>query len=213
LELNISGGRSSTKVQILEALLKAGEPIGVDELARQLSISRSAVYQHMATLERDRMIEPGKISQTKGRPGQTFQLTDIGRNQFPKHYSLFAGLLIELIEKRLGDDELQGFMEALGEQLADRFRSRVAGLNEGERLGEIAKIMGELGYEAQVVERGLGGASEITAYNCVFHEIAREKESVCKLDLALLSELYGGEIEHLECMVRGGGCCRFRPGK
>ena len=213
MELNIPGGRSSTKVQILESLLKAGAPIGVDELARQLSISRSAVYQHMATLERDRMIEPGKVSQTKGRPGQTYQLTDIGRNQFPKHYSLLAGLLIELVQKRLGDDELQGFMEALGGQLAERFGARVLGLSDEERLREIALIMGELGYEAQVVERGAGVAPEITAHNCVFHEIAREHKSVCELDLALLSELYGGKIEHLECMVRGGGCCRFRPGK
>ena len=213
MELNISGGRSSTKTQILEALLKAGGPLGVDELARHLQISRSAVYQHMATLERDRMIEPGEVSQTKGRPGQTYQLTDTGRNQFPKHYSLLAGLLIELIEKRLGDEELKGFMKALGEQLADSFASRVTGLGEQERLVEIARIMGELGYEAQTSEGGAGGALEITAYNCVFHEIAREHSSVCKLDIALLSKLYGGKIELLECMVRGGGCCRFKPGK
>jgi len=142
LELNISAGRSSTKGQILEALLKAGGPIGVDELARHLNISRSAVYQHMTTLERDRMIEPGEVAYTKGRPGQTYQLTDIGRNMFPKHYSMLAGLLIGLIEKRLGDDELAGFMDELGEQLAENFAARVQGLDARARLVEIAKIMG-----------------------------------------------------------------------
>ena len=210
MELNISTGRSSSKVQILEALLKAGTPIGVDELARHLNISRSAVYQHMSTLERDRMIEPAEISQTKGRPGQNYQLTDIGRNQFPKHYSMLAGLLIGLIEKRLGDAELEDFMKELGVQLAGNFETRMRGLGAPERLAEIASIMGELGYEAQVLPDGTGAGSEITAYNCVFHEIAREHKSVCKLDIALLSKLYGGEIELRECMVRGGGCCRFK---
>ena len=48
------------------------------------------------------------------------------------------------------------------------------------------------------------------ARNCVYHHLAAEHPEVCELDLALLSSLLGGKIEHVECMVRGGGSCRFR---
>jgi hypothetical protein len=33
---------------------------------------------------------------------------------------------------------------------------------------------------------------------------------VCDFDLALLSSLLNSEIEHVECMLRGGVACRFR---
>jgi hypothetical protein len=50
----------------------------------------------------------------------------------------------------------------------------------------------------------------IDARNCVYHHLAAEHPEVCELDLALLSSLLGGKIEHVECMVRGGASCRFR---
>ena len=50
---------------------------------------------------------------------------------------------------------------------------------------------------------------EIVASNCVLHKLAEDSEDMCQLDLSLLSSLLDSEIEHRECMVRGGLCCRF----
>ncbi|MNH39542.1 hypothetical protein D3C79_1007290 [compost metagenome] len=44
----------------------------------------------------------------------------------------------------------------------------------------------------------------------MFHRLAAEHPVVCELDLALIGALGGGEVEHSECMVRGGHVCRFR---
>jgi predicted ArsR family transcriptional regulator len=70
--------------------------------------------------------------------------------------------------------------------------------------------MRELGYHARAVAEPGAELPLIDARNCVYHHLAAEHREVCELDLALLSSLLGGKIEHVECMVRGGASCRFR---
>jgi predicted ArsR family transcriptional regulator len=88
---------------------------------------------------------------------------------------------------------------------------RLAAELERERVDEarIAEHMNQAGYEAEVFFRS-AGEPEIVAHNCVFHHLAAAHPEVCELDLALLGALGGGEVEHLECMVREGQVCRFR---
>lgn len=69
--------------------------------------------------------------------------------------------------------------------------------------------MNELAYQARCIEDG----SRIEAKNCVYHDLAHEFPEVCQFDLQLLAELMGRDftqVEHEECMARGGNACRFR---
>ena len=200
----------NTQAKILQVLLQADSPLPVEHLSRSLEISRNATYQHVVALERDGLIEKSAIAQTKGRPSQTYQLTDKGRATFPKHYSLFAKLLIGIVKSRLSGDELRSCLVELGQSLAGTFEERVSGLNDDDLIAEVAKIMLEIGYESEAALRNDGGGLEIRAHNCVFHDLAVEHEEVCTLDIALISRLTGKPIEHTECVVRGGTCCRFR---
>lgn len=200
----------NSRRRLLQRLLHAAEPLPVDQLARGLGISRNATYQHVIALERDGLIERARISQTGGRPGQTYRLSEMGRATFPKHYALIATMLIRILRARLGAAELEALLVELGQSLAADFADGVAGLAEADRMEAIAEIMRELGYEAAAAERADGEGLEIRAHNCVFHDLAREHREVCSLDIALLSRLAGKSMEHAECMVRGGQCCRFR---
>lgn len=203
----------TTQRRILQALLQADTPLPVDHLTRMLNISRNATYQHFVALERDGLIEKATVTQTKGRPSQTYQLAEKGRAAFPKHYALLAKLLIGLVKNRMGPDLLRDCLEELGTSLADQYTPNVAELKGDPLIQEVANIMRELGYESEAVNRGDGKGFEIRAHNCVFHELAKEHEEVCALDLALLSRLIGSPIEHSECVVRGGSCCRFKAKK
>ncbi len=200
----------STQSRILQAILRSDAPLPVDHLSRLLEISRNATYQHVIALERDGLIEKAIVTQTKGRPSQTYRLTDKGQATFPKHYALFAKLLVGLVKSRLGADELTDCLEELGHSLAGEYAERVDGLTGDDLLVEVAAIMLELGYLAEAVPREDGHGLEIRAHNCVFHDLAKQHEEVCSLDLALISRLTGKPIEHAECVVRGGTCCRFR---
>lgn len=199
-----------TQKRILQTLLQANTPLPVEALTKTLSISRNATYQHMMALERDGLIERATIAQTKGRPSQTFRLTEHGRDFFPKHYALFAKLLIGLVKSKLGSDELRASLDELGSSLAQEFIERTKNLEGQALFKEVSNILGELGYESECVPSPDQKNVEIQAHNCVFHELAKEHEEVCALDIALISKLTGVQIEQSECVVKGGNCCRFR---
>ena len=194
---------------LLKALLHHRKGLTVDELTQELGISRNAVNQHLASLEGNGFIETSSLSSTGGRPSRIYTLTPRGVELFPKHYALFSKLLIHWISQKFDDTEMKACLAELGEHVAQEFLSRVEKKNSlTEKINEVAIIMHELGYEAQV-RKNSEDLSEIVASNCVFHKLAEECQNVCELDLALLSTLLDGKIEHKECMVRGGGCCRF----
>jgi len=194
---------------LLQSLLHNRKGLTVDELARELDISRNAVNQHLSSLDVGGFIENTSLSSTGGRPSKIYTLSSKGLELFPRHYALFSQLLIQWIKLKLSDEQLSDCMTEMGEQVAQEFESRVqkyATLNE--QTTEVAKIMQELGYEAQ---SQLGSDSnEIIANNCVFHQLASKCNEVCQLDLSLMSQLLDVKVEQTECMVRDDQCCRFR---
>lgn len=181
----------------------------MDQLAQELAISRTAVNQHLASLEKQHYVESTILPSTGGRPGRVYLLTPSGLELFPRHYSLFSRLLLRLIQQKLGDETLKECLSDLGQQLSQEFKARVlqkATLQE--QIDEVKSILYELGYETEM-DKEQSRPLEIVASNCVFHELAKDCREVCTLDLSLISTLLNTRVEHKECMVRGGQCCRF----
>lgn len=194
---------------LLKELLHSQNGLTVDQLAKSLSISRNAVIQHLASLEGQQYIQGFLQSSTGGRPGKLYKLSSSGQELFPRHYSLFARLLLQLIQQKLGDASLKECMTDLGQQLAIEYKRRVQSKGSlPAQIREVKQIMYELGYET-LIDAGDTNPWEIVASNCVFHKLAEDCKEVCELDLALMSALLDTKIEHKECMVRGGSCCRF----
>lgn len=194
---------------LLKALLHSPHGLSIDQLAQELSISRNAVNQHLASLEKQRYIENVLQASTGGRPGRVYKLSPTGMELFPRHYSLFSRLLLQLVQQKLGDESLRECLADLGEQLSQEYKNRVQKKSTlAEQVNEVKLIMYELGYETEL-EQDQINPLEIVASNCVFHALARDCKEVCELDLSLISSLLNARVDHKECMVRGGHCCRF----
>jgi predicted ArsR family transcriptional regulator len=43
----------------------------------------------------------------------------------------------------------------------------------------------------------------------LYHDLAKDDQKVCELDLALIGELADAEVEHRACMARGDNACVF----
>lgn len=203
-------GYGQTQQQILKGLLENKEGLTIDDMVKALDITRTAIHQHVNSLERDGYVEKHALTKTGGRPGQVYVLSDKGVHLFPKQYAWFSELLLVDLEKQLGAKGLENYLRQLGESLADDLRNRLVGNTPVEQVAEIANIMQELGYEASVSPETNNELPAITACNCVYHDLASKHHEVCALDLALLSSLSGRKVEHAECMVRGGQACRFK---
>lgn len=203
-----AGGRQA----ILHALLKNRAGLTADDLAQRLSVTRSAVHQHLSGLERDGFAERRTMTKTKGRPGQVYAITETGIHQFPKQYDLFSSLLLSALATRHSGDDLRGQFQDLGAQIGAQLR---AGTGEhDDPIEALVTAMNDLGYVAHEHKGGEDGANidgrEVQAFNCVYHHLAKEHPEICEFDISLMETLIGRRPEHVECMVRGGQSCRFQ---
>ena len=198
--------------RILELMLRSEEPLTVQALSAALGISRNAAHQHVAALEREGLVERASAIRTRGRPSQGYRLSAAGSATFPRQYALLAKQLLDELSRTLGPDELRQAMERIGSSLADSLRGKV-GADPDEAVATIAGLMRELGYESKAVESGED--LEIEAHNCVFHDLAMADPAICEVDLSLLRNLSGKDVEHRRCMARGERSCRFafKPAK
>jgi predicted ArsR family transcriptional regulator len=196
-------GLGRTQQDLLNALLHHGDGMSIDELAEHLAVTRTAIRQHLAALERDGLVRRGATRPTGRRPEQLYRLTDYAKEQFPRQYQMLASVLIDEVADLIGPEALAALMRSLGRKLARDREQHV--VDEST----IVQHMNQAGYEAEVFFRS-SGEQEIVAHNCVFHRLAAAHPVVCELDLALIGALGGGEVEHSECMVRGGHVCRFK---
>jgi predicted ArsR family transcriptional regulator len=207
-QLSLNG---ATQKRILMLLLDNKDGLTVDKLVDQFGIGRTAVSQHLVSLERGGYIRVGKLQKTGGRPRKVYVLTDTGVNLFPKQYSWFSALLLQTLLDEFGPDRLTAYMRNLGQRLARKALPRLAGKRAPDRVAEVVQIMNETGFDARVTaSQGDDVIPRIECKNCVYHDLARDYPQVCQFDLGFLSTLMGLQIEHQDCMVRGGRACRFR---
>lgn len=192
---------------ILRLLQREKDGLTIEDLVARLAITRTAVRQHLAALERDGYVRKEGLRVTGGRPGLVYSLSPAGNELFPKQYSWFSALVLERLRGSMGADGLAAFMRELAAEVAAGLAPRLEGKGPGERVEEVARIMNELGYDARVVEQD--GLPCIVASNCVYHHLAGEFREVCEFDLGLLESLTGARAGHPECMLRGGKVCRF----
>ena len=201
---------------ILTMLLHRRSGCTADELAEALNITRSAVHQHLQRLVAQELVRVAEAQKTGGRPVSVYAITNAGAERFPRQYSWFSDLLLQALEKELGEAGVKRYLDRLSADVAAQHADRFAKLDANERIAALVDLLDKLGYDAGT--RSEGGKTknrhdvEIVAHNCVYHDLARAHPQVCAFDLGLMRRLLGREVEHRECMVRGGQACVFAPG-
>ncbi|MGR8979290.1 MAG: helix-turn-helix transcriptional regulator [Gammaproteobacteria bacterium] len=200
---------------ILKKLLENKHGAPVDELAKYLNISRTAVQKHFLMLEKEGLIKKYNRIKTLGRPSIGYILTDKGMAYFPKSYDLFSECLMAQLKNEMSSEQLYGYLRKLGKIMADQYRSRFIGLNEEDRLKTLMALMQELGFYPHVQQNSETRETEINAYNCVYHQIAQTTDEICVLDQTLVEELMNRKVVLRSCMAKGDGACCFslRPDK
>lgn len=204
----------TTKSQIL-ALLKRSGGSSVDGVASALGLARMTVRQHLATLERDNLVQAHEVRRPTGRPHYVYNLTDKGEEIFPKRYDLLATMLIQEVGS-LEPREIHGLSPAekqrlllrrLADRMANQYTPQVDGKPLEERVVTVTDILQQEGGFAEWRRRE--GGFEIADHNCVYRRVAEANSQLCAWHLQFLSRLLGGEVECAEYMSQGAECCRF----
>ena len=199
-----------TQQRLLRHLLQAAAGSDVETLCQRLRISHNAVRQHLTALMSKGLVERSQPRATGGRPQALYCLTGPGREMFPRNYAQISNAMLDGIVERLGQKGATDFLIDLGHRLGAT-ETDASSASAAEAALSLAGKMDSLGYEAVSTQNG--DEHEIEAFNCVFHAMARHNPCVCKFDLAFMEAASGRRIHHMECIVRGGGVCRFRVGE
>ncbi len=199
----------STQNNLLMLLLRSESPLSIEGMAQGLEVTKTAARQHILNLERDGYVEKQSERRGRGRPVLAYQLSRKGRELFTRQYALFSEKMISLLKKNLGETAFKKQMRDMGKSLAHDLehqmpRVKKAGEVTQATLEALAALMRELGYDADT-----GPDKDIIAHNCVYHHLAEAHNEVCELDLSLMKTLTGKKPKHMDCIVRGGTCCRF----
>ncbi|MBB6599901.1 transcriptional regulator [Luteimonas sp. MC1825] len=200
---------SGTRQRLLRQLLAAVDGLGTEELCQRLRVSHNAVRQHITALAARGLVGHGQPRATGGRPQSRYVITAEGRALFPRNYGAFTAALLTELHVRMGDDGVGALLQALGRGIAATQPSLDGESGEGLARA-LAQRLDALGYEAVPARHGEDW--QVEAFNCVFHDLARQHPQVCSFDLAYIEASTGRRVHHVECMARGGHACRFRLG-
>jgi predicted ArsR family transcriptional regulator len=199
-----------TQQKLLRRLLVSPQGATVEALCEALGVTHNAVRQHLTALIAAGYIQRGSALPTGGRPQARYVLLQAGRELFPRNYGLVATSMLEHLYATSGKAGVQALLAEMGRNLGATAAERVAAVGDEETAHALADQLDALGYEAQAVKRD--GETQVEAYNCVFHALAKAHPDICRFDLAFMEAATGRPVHHLECLVRGGHACRFRLG-
>ena len=201
---------SDRQKQLVTMLNASPEGCAVRDLAKGLKITKNAVRQQLAGLERDGLVAVLGTEATGGRPRELYALTDAGREVFPRQYPWFGELLLEALKDELGSSRLKDKLFSLGQSVGRSLAGPgAAGTSRAGQAELLAAAMEKMGYQARR-RPGTRADQTIEATNCVFHRLAERHPEVCQFDLGLMAAFAKASVTHEECMVRGGRVCRFR---
>lgn len=201
----------ATQQKLLRTLLAMPQGASVEELCRALRITHNAVRQHLTALMAQGLVARGNAVPSGGRPRACFVLLDAGRELFPRNYALVASGMLKYLYAHAGVQAVQAMLAEMGTQLGREAAARVAAAGDGEEATRLlAEQLDALGYEARL--KPVDGHTEVEAYNCVFHALAKQHPDVCRFDIAFMSAATGRPVQRTACMLHGSPACRFRIG-
>lgn len=196
--------------KILEYLLDKPEGATLDELAEHLEITRTAAKEHILKVEHMGYLRYIDAKGSVGRPRRSYLLSAEGLEVFPKQYSWFSNVLLELLAENLGTEHVSRLMRDLAGKVAKSMKHRFQDKKTtAELLSEIAKTMNELGYRSMLKQSDIRKGAIIEATNCVYHNVAKAHPELCQFDVKFIENVSGMNVKLESCIARGGSVCRF----
>lgn len=191
------------------ALKKRGEA-RAEELAAAVGVTVSAMRQHLTSLAADGLVGHRVVRSGPGRPKHFYFLSEAAEARFPKTYDELTNELLDYVS-----DESPELLERVFERRRERrvagASARLAGLDFAEAVAELARILDEDGYLAEVVAvEGEPGVWRIVEHNCAILGVAARYGQACTSELDFIrTVLPDAEIERVAHMMAGARQCAY----
>jgi DeoR family suf operon transcriptional repressor len=202
----------TTRDGILAALKRQGEA-RAEELAAAMGVTVSALRQHLVSLTGEGLVGHREVRSGPGRPKHYYFLTEAAESRFPKTYDELTNELLDYVA-----DESPELLERVFERRRQRrvdgasARLAAAGPTLADQVAELARILDEDGYLAEVVDWPSGGpgAMRVIEHNCAILGVAARYGQACTSELDFIrTVLPGATVERVSHMMAGQRQCAY----
>jgi predicted ArsR family transcriptional regulator len=188
------------------------------ELSELLSINKTAVKEHMDSLEKMGYVKGFFKKEKSGRPSKHYEITDKGLDLFPKKYAELSTILLDEIQQTLGQDQLNIILGKVADRMIHQagFSEQSSNLStrdeKVEKLRNFVQALNRMGYYARMEIDG--DTVRIIRHNCIFYELARTNSKiVCGvLGSSVISESGEKDFKITERFSDGGNKCVVEVG-
>lgn len=203
--------RSSTRSEIL-GLIKTHGEMTVKELSKEIGITTMGVRQHLATLERESLVECRMQRQKVGRPVQIYSLTEEAEEFFPSGYVRLALSILDVLAEMDGPEKVSQLLKRRTQKMLGDYRERMKGLSLREKFEVLAKLRDEEGCMCEVVV-GMDGKCSLIEHHCPIAMVSRKYPDMCSFELELFEKSLGTKLVREEHMASGGKRCAYHEAK
>lgn len=176
----------------------------VDELTALLGVTRNAVREHLATLERDGMVQRSGVRRGDGKPAHLYALTPEAAELFPRGYAPVLSAMLGALATRLDAPSRAALLrDAAAELVAARPVPRD---DARVQVAAGAELLNDLGGFAEA--REIDGTLAIQAWSCPLASVVVDHPELCLLAAAMLTDLIGRPVQE-RCDRREPPHCFF----
>lgn len=204
-----------TKQAILELLLEGSKTSG--EIADKLQIQKSAVRIHLDSMQAQKVVKSYFKIVPLGRPRKIYELTESGRELFPRRYDLILSLIVKKIEEIGGREQLRKIIRSIADDIAADIRERIEKNNGSDNFENSLKMLNsvsiEMGFVSSVSKED-NETYSLVSRNCILHKIAlNNQDAICHgLHDRIIQKTLGGkvnaDVELKECIALGNNYSR-----
>jgi DeoR family suf operon transcriptional repressor len=210
---NADASSDDTKNVILNLLLEGPKTAG--QLAATLKLQKSAVRSHLEILRAERSIRSYFRIEGPGRPRKIYELTERGRELFPRRYDLILSHILQSIETTEGHEYIRKVIKSVADNIAqeiqDKIKNSSADLEDSVRI--LNTFSNEMGFMSSFYKEG-DDTYSIMSRNCIVHKVAfSNQDAICHgfhdriIQKALEGKL-NPEVNLKECIALGDNYSR-----
>lgn len=200
-----------SQARILEHIKRRG-PSTIPEIAAALDLSVETIRTHLRSLGSERLVgRQGRRRNGPGRPEIIYQLTEAAEDLFPNQEGKLLQSLAEYLAESGNATLLRAFFDDQVSRRREAVQRRLDGLEDRERLDEVARVLTEEGFMAEVVV-GEDGAEVLKLCHCPMRNLVDVTREPCRAELGFIRALLGKRLARMTYIPSGDGACSYALG-
>jgi predicted ArsR family transcriptional regulator len=204
----IGSGLGESQQRILDHLKRRGSGT-IPVIADDVELNVETVRAHLRALVTEGLVQrAGSRPKGPGRPEIVYELTSNAESLFPNRESELLQRFATYLKTSGKPDLIRGFFdEYVASRREDALR-RLQGLKGEERLREVALILSEEGFMAEIETDG-EGRPLLKLCHCPMRQLVAATRAPCRAELGFVKELVGQNLARVSYIPSGDSACCY----